>query len=252
MGFEPTLAAMPGRSDGRVTPWLRASGMLCAMSRTPVRAVAALLLLGALAGCGSAPERYRPTGVDELEIPTPAPDPDDFVDEIDNELLPLVPGTVWEYAVSDGAQVTVTVTDETREVAGVTTTVVRGGSAGADSWYAQDEDGNVWFFGAEGVWKAGVGGAEAGLAMPAEPRLGDGFVYAHHSDSSEELVEVVDVDASASTPYAQFDDVLETSVTTTSALGFTGRQLFAPGVGLVHATSEDGRTVVELVGFTAG
>ncbi len=46
--------------------------------------VAGLLVVAAtLSGCGAAgqanPEKYPPAGVDELVIPTPAPDPDDFV-----------------------------------------------------------------------------------------------------------------------------------------------------------------------------
>ena len=225
--------------------------MLGAMSRTTSRALG-VLLLAVLAGCGSAPERYEPTGVDELVIPTPSPDPDDFVDGIDNALLPLVPGSVWEYAAGDGERVTVTVTDETREVAGVTTTVVRGGEIDTDSWYAQDEAGNVWFFGAEGLWEAGVDGAEAGLAMPAEPRLGDGYVHAHYPDGSEEVIEVVDVDTSATVPSGEFDGVLETAVRSTREAGFTGHQLFAPGVGLVYTAREGGGAVLELVRFSAG
>ena len=51
-------------------------------------------------------------------------------------------------------------------------------------WYAQDEKGNVWYFGedtaeldkhgrvtsTEGSWQAGVDGARAGIYMPAEPK----------------------------------------------------------------------------------
>jgi hypothetical protein len=224
--------------------------MLGAMSRTTSRALG-VLLLAALAGCGSAPERYEPTGVDELVIPTPSPDPDDFVDEIDNELLPLVPGSVWEYATGEGARVTVTVTDETREVAGVSVTVVRVGDV--EEWYAQDEAGNVWSFGREGDWEAGVGGAQAGLAMPAEPRLGDGYVRAHRDDGTEELAEVVDVDTSMVTGYGDFDGVLETAETTTSVPGVVRHRFYAPGVGLVHEeTTEGGSESWELVRFSAG
>ena len=46
-------------------------------------------------------------------------------------------------------------------------------------YYAQDRHGNVWWFGREGVWRAGEDGAEAGLAMPATPRVGDGWRAAY-------------------------------------------------------------------------
>ncbi len=60
---------------------------------------AAVLLL---AGCGSAgaPGTTAPAGVDGLEIPTPSPDPRDFVERIDNPYLPLVPGSHWTYEES--------------------------------------------------------------------------------------------------------------------------------------------------------
>ena len=46
-----------------------------------------------LAGCGvGEPRSIDPPGVDELEIPTPSPDPADFVRAIDNPWLPLRAG----------------------------------------------------------------------------------------------------------------------------------------------------------------
>ena len=59
------------------------------------------------------------------------------------------------------------------DVAGVATTAVTLG-AWAD-YYAQDSAGNVWWFGREGEWRAGEDGAEAGIAMLAKPRVGDGY-----------------------------------------------------------------------------
>jgi hypothetical protein len=53
-------------------------------------------------------------------------------------------------------------------------------------WYAQDKDGNVWYFGedtkefeggqvvsTEGSWEAGKDGALPGIVMEADPRVGD-------------------------------------------------------------------------------
>ena len=48
-----------------------------------------------------ASERSPPTGVDELVIPTPSPDPADFVAVVDNPWLPLEPGRTWTYDVTD-------------------------------------------------------------------------------------------------------------------------------------------------------
>jgi hypothetical protein len=78
------------------------------------------------------------------------------------------------------------VTNETKEILGVTTTVVHDqafvkGELVEDTldWFAQDAAGNVWYFGedtkeledgvvvsTEGSWEAGVDGARPGIFMP--------------------------------------------------------------------------------------
>ena len=74
---------------------------LLAVRRLAPVAACSVLLLTACGGAGQAnPEKIGPRGVDELVIPTPDPDPADFVDGVDNPWLPLQPGTVWTYAVS--------------------------------------------------------------------------------------------------------------------------------------------------------
>ena len=101
---------------------------------------------------------------------------------IDNPYLPFAPGTRWVYeGESDGEheRTEVVVTDQTREIGGITATVVRdtvrvGGEIAEDTydWFAQDRDGNVWYLGedsheyedgkatsAAGSWEHGVDGA---------------------------------------------------------------------------------------------
>src|SRR5688500_4174642 len=151
---------------------------------------AALLVL--LTGCGAAgeanPEKIGPEGVDELTIPTPSPDPADFVGTVDNPWLPLTPGRVWTYDVSGSAatRIEVSVASTPVTVDGVPCVVVhteatddRGRAVRQeDAYYAQDRRGNVWLLGEDGddrSWRAGEDGAQAGLAMPATPRVGDGY-----------------------------------------------------------------------------
>ena len=217
-------------------------------------AVVALVAVGlAATGCSvGVPRSIDPAGVDGLEIPTPSPDPADFVPVIDNPFLPLVAGSVWAYE-SDLLAETVTVTDDTTEIAGVATTEVttaveRGRQTSSSSrYFAQDRDGNVWSFGADD-WQAGVDGAEAGLVMPATPRVGDGFVQQYAAGVAEDRSEVLDVAASVSTPYDSWTDAVE--VRETSALDPAREELryYAPGVGLVRTVSDTG--VLELVSFT--
>ena len=132
--------------------------------RRSVGLVAVALLLGLVtAGCGAAgqanPEKIGPRGVDELVIPTPDPDPDDFVDAVTNPWLPLAPGTIWTYDVagSEVQQLEVRVEERRKVVAGVSCVVVhttgtdRDGQVvvEGDAFYAQDARGNVWLFGEE-------------------------------------------------------------------------------------------------------
>jgi len=215
-----------------------------------------MLLAWPLAGCGSAPGTSDPQGVDELTIPTPSPDPGDFVAGIDNPWLPLTPGSTWTYEAtsSEGDEtITVTVTDETRIVAGVTTTVVRDVVTDADGqvvedtddWFAQDTAGNVWYFGeattayddgeasTEGSWEAGVDGARAGIAMLATPRVGDGYRMEFREGVAEDQGEVLAIAGEVTLDAESFDGVLKTTDTTPLEPGLVEVKYYAPGIGLV-------------------
>ncbi len=207
-----------------------------------------------------------PSGVDELVIPTPSPDPGDFAARITNPWLPLYPGAVWEYDVSGpvpGTR-TVTVVDGTTDVAGVDVTGVRQVTASLDGttvaesvdYFAQDRQGNVWAFGRDqvvpdtgGSWRAGVDGAEAGLEMPAQPRVGDGFRQELAPGLAEDIASVESLDATRSTPAGEFDGLVQLAVTTVSSSVGAGTtssaspgtstgggvdRFYAHGVGLVQ------------------
>jgi hypothetical protein len=123
--------------------------------------------------------------------------------KIDNQWIPLVPGTriVLEGRANQGGgvlphRITFTVTDLVKVINGVPTAVRwrvdmnEGQLAEADLvFFAQDNDGNVWnfgeypeeylngkFTGAPSTWIAGVSKAEAGVQVPAEPRIGQAEV----------------------------------------------------------------------------
>lgn len=245
--------------------------------------VVALLAVLPLSGCVGPPPSIDPSGVDELQIPTPTPDPADFVASVDNPWFPLKPGTVWTYRSSapgagpgDGAQadeLTRTVTDRTRVVAGVETVevaevltdrsgrVLREGSA----WFAQDAAGNVWAFGEQATssygasgpepdrsWEAGVGGAQAGLMMPATPRLGDGYLRAYRPGVVEDRIRTVSLDAAGEVPAGSFDGLLELEASTGLDPGLVVRTYYAQGLGLLRSETASGTTRgLELLDVTA-
>lgn len=245
------------------------------MGPRPFRQVVALVCGTVLAGCAGDPPTVGPAGVDLLEVPTPSVDPDDFGSGIDNPWLPLRPGAEWVYETTDGETLTVTVTDRTREVAGVTVTEVRdvvtdaGGTVLAEThgWFAQDSSGNVWSFGEDtvehddrgrpdraGSWEAGVDGALAGLVMPAEPRRGDGYPQEYLEGEAEDRATVLSVGSEEQTvPFGSFDRLLVTEETTPLEPGLVERKFYARGVGLVfEETVAGGSDRAALVGFTEG
>ncbi|RHW28855.1 hypothetical protein D0Z08_03150 [Nocardioides immobilis] len=225
--------------------------------------VAAVAVLGILvSGCGSASEPSPPTGVDQLVIPSPSLDPADFVASIDNQWLPLALGSEWKYRATSGgelARITVTVLDETREVQGVAATVVlsevvnqRGRVVDQTrEWFAQDVDGNVWRVGEDGVWEAGVGGAEAGLAMPARPRVGDGYRQEYAEGVAEDRTEVLGLDGSASVPYGDLTGLLETEDSSPLEPGVVELRSYARGIGLVRVAKDDEGDELALVAFVS-
>lgn len=229
-----------------------------------VAALALAVLAGVLSGCAADPPTVSPAGVDMLQIPTESPAPRDYVEEIDNPWLPWVPGSAWVYRATGGETVTVTVAEEPREVAGVTTTVVRDVVTDADGevieetdrWFAQDTDGNVWAFGSQGPdgsWEAGVDGAQAGIAMLARPRRGDGYEQEHAEGEAEGRATVISLDERLDLDSGSYGDLLLTEETSPLEPGLVERQWYAPGAGLVlEETVSGGSGEVELVEFTPG
>ena len=228
------------RHDGRVA---RRAGWYVA----PVLAGVLSALLAA--GCGVAVPDSPPTGVDQLVIPTPSPDPRDFVPHVDNPWLALAPGTSRSYEVTGATtgRLTLTVRDDPVTVAGVVTTAVArtdpGGATTVD-YFAQDRDGNVWWFGREGVWQAGEQDAEAGLAMPATPRRGDGWRAAYAPGVVDVRVSVATTDQTATTPAGRYDGLLGLDSDDPLTPGAATRSLYARGVGLVEEVSIDGPVVL--------
>ena len=209
-------------------------------------------------------------------IPTPSPKRGDFVDGIDHPYLPFTPGSTWTYAATGGdvrGTVRVRVTDEAREVAGVMTTVVRSEVRGPDGglveetydWFAQDRAGNVWHFGegattyddgepsAEASWEAGVDGARAGLVMPAEPRVGDGYRQEYLEGVAEDQREVLDIDGTVELPLEAHDDVLVIADTSPLDPELEEHAYYAPRIGLIaEETVRGGDERVVLTAYTPG
>lgn len=201
----------------------------------------------------------------------PRIDPNDFVMAIDNPYLPLPVGRTLVYeGVSDGERerIEITVTDRTREVMGVTATVVRDrafveGALVEDTfdWFAQDRWGNVWYLGeatAEyengevvsraGSWEAGVDGAMPGVVMLADPRVGDRYRQEFYEGEAEDMARVRASGESVAVPAGSYQDVLVTEDWTPLEPEVLEHKSYAPGVGVVlERVVKGGSGVLRLV-----
>ena len=188
----------------------------------------------------------------------PVLDPADFTTTIDNPYFPLPVGRTLVYqGVKDGqSQVdTVTVTNQTKLVAeGITARVVTDVAThdGAkieetSDWYAQDNQGNVWYLGEDtkhylpngkvdtsGSWEAGVHDAEPGMVMEANPQIPDAYRQEFLSNQAEDTAWVVERGGSVTVPYGTLKNALTTLESTRLEPGAYDQKIYAPGIGIVR------------------
>src|SRR5262245_57427073 len=186
-------------------------------------------------------------------------DPSNFTGgPITNQFMPLAVGNTWFYTNTDGTTDTVTVTDKTINIDGVTcvvvSDVVKEGQKVVETtndYFAQDKAGNVWYLGentktfqpggasTEGTWRAGVNDAKPGIIMLADPRKGDCYSEENAPPTAVDGAEVTSVNASATVPFDTFKNGLLQTLNTSGLPQIPGappdieNKFYAPGVGSI-------------------
>ena len=212
-------------------------------------------------------------------------DPENFVDPRDigdnvvpNPYFPLVAGNTWVYE-GDGETITVTVTDKTKLIDGVTCVTVNDVAEedgvvveNTDDWYAQDLEGNVWYCGeiaqnfelfdgddpeepelvdVDGSFKAGRDEAKGGILIKAVPEVGDILRQEFALGDAEDIAKVLSVNANETSPVASCNGAcLQTLEYTPLEPGHFEHKYYVPGVGLILEVDMEGNRV-ELVEFTS-
>jgi len=211
----------------------------------------------------------------------PVIDPANFTHSttIDNPYFPLIPGTTFisEGQTEDGFEHDeFAVTSTTRTILGVTCVEVHdarkvGGAVLEDTrdWFAQDDDGNVWYFGENttiveggvalvdgglpvdlsGTWTGGVGGAQPGIVMEAHPVVGDFYRQEFLLGEAEDLAEVKSLSEPVTVPYGSFTTCLMTEESSPLSPGDVESKFYAAGKGLLLTIESTGERV-ELVDIT--
>lgn len=249
------MIVRPSARSLRLSP-LRVSSL------TLVAAAVGMAIVLWTSGCaGSSETANSPAVTAPVSI-----DPADFSGTVDNPYFLLEPGTTYVYESEDGTtRIEVVVTSETKVIQGVTCVVVRDtvtedGALVEDTfdWYAEDNEGNVWYFGEDtkeyedgevvstaGSWQAGMSGAVPGIIMEADPKVGDRYQQEYLKGEAEDMAEVLAVDESVSVPFGSFTDVLKTKEWTPLEPAVEEEKLYAPGVGLVKVEVVKGGSGIE-------
>ena len=205
----------------------------------------------------------------------PMIDPANFVPNIDNPYFPLTPGTTFTYVSHLGQDVNeddFVVTHNTKLILGVTCTEVHdtvktNGVVVEDTldWFAQDQAGNVWYFGEDtmelaggrpttlaGTFVTGVNRASPGIIMEAHSTVGDFYRQEFALGDAEDYAEVVSLNESVTVPYGSFPNCLKTKETTPLEPDLLENKFYAPTVGNVLTVDLTTGERVELVSVTTG
>ena len=193
--------------------------------------------------------------------------------EIDNPYFPLVPGTTFQYrGTKDGQPFsdTVEVTHQKKSIIGIQATVVQDSVTVNGKlieftldWYAQDEQGNVWYLGEfstdydengnvlshDGSWEAGQNNARPGIIMESHPRKGDSYRQEFSRTIAEDIATVMSVTRQVEVPYGDFDQVLQTKDSSCLESG-AEYKYYAPGVGSIKINAIGADETLSLIDVT--
>ena len=200
----------------------------------------------------------------------PVIDPANFGGPINNPYFPLVPGTTYIYEGETESGLEhgeFAVTHNTRVIMGVTCVEVRDtvyvdGEMAEDTldWFAQDSEGNVWYFGEntyeledglittiDGSFIAGVNGDKPGIVMKAQPMIGDFYRQEFSLGNAEDYAETIGLNESVTVPAGSFGNCLKSQETTPLEPDVLEHKFFAPGVGNVLTIDVNTGDRVELI-----
>lgn len=219
--------------------------------------------LALLAACGlplSAQEAQGPPATPAL----PAFDATAFAAPVPNPWYPLTPGPARRYEgrtpEGEVERMEISAQGPGPVILGVRTTAVldrvwEEGRIVEETldYFAADDRGNVWYFGedvtnyrydeedrligtdGESEWRAGVDGAQPGIAFPADPAPGPALFQEHAPE--EEAMDWGRVEATGLTlegPAGTFTDVVRVYESSTVEPESRGFKYYAPGIGMVR------------------
>jgi len=234
------------------------------MNGRTVAALALVAVTGLVVGTWTSPASGASSNASACGTSyAPVLDPAHFVAVIDNPYFPLPVGRTLVYTgVKDGQTQTdtVTVTNQKKAILGITATVVSDVATHNGTvlertfdYYAQDDDGNVWYLGEDttaflpngktdtsGSFVAGVDGAQPGIIMEADPQIPDAYRQECYAGHAEDTAWVVATGGTVSVPYGKVRNVLTTLESTQLEPGAYDEKIYGRGIGIVSERSLTG------------
>lgn len=196
-----------------------------------------------------------------------------FSTKIDNKYfsLPVGKKIVYEGQTAEGLErVVIEIPGDTKEIMGVTTLVYWdrvwvGGELVEETWdyLAQDDKGNVWYFGEnvdnyengvvvnhDGSWIAGEDGAQPGIWMLGKPKVGQEYRQEYYEGEAEDWGKIVATNATVVIGMGTYQGCVQTYDFTHLDPNSKEHKYYCPEVGAMvlseHLITEESVEAVEL------
>jgi hypothetical protein len=261
------------------------------MSRKLIVLMALAVLLGGACGSSSSPGPSASAPTAQAPAPSTVTgtgsiaagsslgsiDPANFASGVVNPWFPLTPGDRWVYTgVKDGkpAKDVTIVSHATKTILGVRCVVVQDYLHLAGrleettlDYYAQDNQGNVWYFGedtqelspagailnTEGSWQSGIDGAKPGIIMTAHPTIGQPYEQEYYPGQAQDHAEALSLSASVSVPFGSFGGAQLTKEWSPLEPNVIDHKYYVRGIGIVkEVTAKGPKEENVLVSFAKG
>lgn len=200
--------------------------------------------------------------------------PADFVAVVDNPYFPRIPGDkfIYEGQTENGFErIELVILKETKVIMGVTNTIMRdtvylNGEIREDTydWFAQDKNGNVWYFGEDvndyengvvvskaGSWEAGVDGALPGIVMYGDPaaHVGESYLQEYYAGEAEDTADLLSVRENLEIAFGAFDNVVQTYDYTPLDPNSQEHKFYAAGLGKIRNVNLLTGDVIDLIAY---
>lgn len=204
------------------------------------------------------------------EVYAPRIDASEYSAIVDHALLPLIPGRtlIYESSAKDApVRVEVTTLPTVAQIQGVECRAVLTVKSvdleiveTSTNWYAQHQDGSVWWFGElnqhfedglltslDGSWRAGLAGAQPGIVVPSLAGLDAPFRRAWSPGVVEDIASVRSRTGTIRVPFGTFENALEIQEWDVLEPLELIVEILVPGLGLVAEIEPHTGARLELV-----